>query len=76
MINKFTATCFRCNKPVQAGAGQTNKVNGQWKTEHNSCPVFNTRPYYNDPFYDPTDPYDNPYHDMTESEWDPDIGDR
>lgn len=76
MINKYDSKCFRCGGIVPAGSGETNKVMNQWKTEHKVCPEYIPRTYYNDPFYDPLDPYDNPYHGMSESEWDSGIGDR
>lgn len=34
MRNKFSATCKKCGKQVDAGAGETNKVDGKWHTEH------------------------------------------
>lgn len=34
MKNKFAASCCKCGKLVDAGAGETNKVDGKWKTEH------------------------------------------
>lgn len=34
MKNKFAATCKKCGKQVQAGAGETNMVDGKWHTEH------------------------------------------
>lgn len=64
MRNKFTATCFKCGRPVHAGTGETNMIGGKWATRHlteEACKQAvpkqaHTHSYtYRDPFYDDYD---------------------
>lgn len=38
MKNKFVCTCSLCGKLVAIGEGDTNMVNGKWKTQHANVP--------------------------------------
>lgn len=69
MINKYEATCRICGKAVLAYQGQTNKVNGAWRTEHTSDEACREakprveRPRAQ-PRYEYRDPYDREDHDL------------
>ncbi len=51
MRNKFAGTCYRCGKPVAAGAGHFEKVssvqakkwgvpmNAKWMVQHDTCAI-------------------------------------
>lgn len=48
MRNRFPGTCYRCGKPVAAGAGHFEKITernrrpgetGTWRTQHASCAI-------------------------------------
>lgn len=40
MRNKFPGTCYRCGKPVAAGAGHFERNAGRWRTQHADCAII------------------------------------
>ncbi|GAB3799806.1 exonuclease domain-containing protein [Micromonospora zhanjiangensis] len=54
MINKFSGSCGRCRRRVDAGGGQAVKAGGRWSTYHHECapvrvaPRIGTHPGWHD----------------------------